>query len=69
MARPDTFTYPENSTSRAMHAASKTRKCEDGSFEAVAAFWFNGVRQNMKYAVGATRAKATAAAMKAIGCD
>jgi len=62
------FTYPETSACGALHAASKTRKLPDGRFEAVAAFWYMGQRQNMKTATAETRGKAERAAMKAIGC-
>jgi len=62
------FTYPETKEYRALHAASKTRKLPDGRFEAVAAFWFMGVRQNLKTAIAETRHKAERAAMRAIGC-
>lgn len=65
--RPETFTYPETSSYVALHAASKTRKCSDGSFEAVAAFWFMGKRQGLAYAIAPTRHAASMAAERAIG--
>lgn len=62
------FTLPETIDYRAFYASASTRKLPDGTFEAVAAFWFGGKRQNMKTAVGATRARARSAALLAIGC-
>ena len=62
------FTLPERKDYRPLHAASKTRKLPDGRFEAVAAFWFGGVRQNMKTAVASSRCRAEREAMNAIGC-
>lgn len=63
------FTFPEQHDYRALHATSKTRKLPDGQFEAVAAFWFMGKRQNIQWRVGPSRHKAEGAAMKAIGCQ
>jgi hypothetical protein len=55
------FGFPETITYRAMNGAVKTRKLPNGSFQAVAAFWFEGKRQNQVYFEAPTRARASGA--------
>lgn len=60
-----TFTFPKTQNSRALSGAVKTRRHPSGKgFQAVAAFWFGGIRQNLRYFDGETRYKAQAAAYR-----
>jgi hypothetical protein len=52
------FGYPETINYRAGYVASKSRKLADGRFEAVAAFFFNGIRRTQKSAIAETRKEA-----------
>ena len=52
------LTYPETVEYKAAYVASKSRRLADGRFEAVAAFFFGGVRRNQKTAIGKTRHEA-----------
>ena len=62
------FILPETIDYCAAYSTARTRKLADGQFEAGAAFYFRGVRGRMRTAIAPTRARAKAAAMKAIGC-
>jgi len=61
------FGYPETNKTRCASIVSKTRKLPDGTFEAVAAFFFGGIRKNQKTAIANTRHAAIKAAEVLIG--
>ena len=58
------FGFPESNRYRALYAASKTRQLAAGSFEAVAALYFDGGRINQKRVVDASRSRAERLALR-----